>query len=198
MCCSRVDFHRNLISIVGPGTGSFTLGFGQLHMMVQVALKKKQAVMIGEGSGVSSKAPPYSSIVFETKQLYQIWHRVHILDLSNLYVLLVEAILDQKPNLPTGMTGYYFAENAYQSWKSIAERIGEVGKKIGAFETSDVGKITLASAAEEFYHGDLRHAEGVLASKYVFHSLKLISKQEGSFRLTQPARERKRTERVRF
>jgi predicted MPP superfamily phosphohydrolase len=134
----------------------------------------------------------------QTERIHQIWHRVHILELSNLYVLLVKAILGQKPNLPTGKTGYYFAENGYQSWKIIAERIGGVGKKIGAFETSGVEEITLEEAAEEFYHGDLRDAEAVLASKYVFHSPKLTSKQEGSFRLTQPARERKQTGHVRF
>jgi hypothetical protein len=31
----------------------FTLGFGQVHMMVQLALKNKQSVMIGIGSGVT-------------------------------------------------------------------------------------------------------------------------------------------------
>jgi hypothetical protein len=37
---------------VGPGTGSFTLGVGQVHMMVQLALKNRQSVMIGAGAGV--------------------------------------------------------------------------------------------------------------------------------------------------
>jgi hypothetical protein len=101
----------------------------------------------------------------------QIWSRIHIVDLSNLYVLLVEAILDKRLNLPSGKTGYYFAENGSQSWKSIAEIIGGIGKKIREFETSEIKEITLEEAAEEFYNGHLRDAEGVLASKYVFHFL---------------------------
>ncbi len=38
--------------IFGRGTGSFTLGVGQVHMMTQLCLKKKQSVMLGRGSGV--------------------------------------------------------------------------------------------------------------------------------------------------
>jgi hypothetical protein len=36
------------------------------------------------------------------------------------------------------------------------------------FETKEVGDMTLKEAANEFYGGDLRHAKGVLALKYVF------------------------------
>jgi hypothetical protein len=36
---------------------------------------------------------------------------------------------------------------------------------MGAFETEKVGEISLQEAADEFYEGDLRSAESVLASK---------------------------------
>ena len=39
-------------ALVGRGTGLFREGFGQVHMMAQLALKKKQAVQVGSGSGV--------------------------------------------------------------------------------------------------------------------------------------------------
>ncbi|KAG4437897.1 hypothetical protein IFR05_006616 [Cadophora sp. M221] len=127
--------------IFGRGTGSFTLGVGQVHMITQLSLKKKQSVMLGSGSG----------------------NRVHILDLTDLFTLLIRAILDGK-SLPFGKTGYYFVENGFQTWKSISEGIGKAGKELGAFETEEVGEITMQEAADEFYNGDLRHAEGVLAS----------------------------------
>ncbi|KAH7417372.1 NAD dependent epimerase/dehydratase family protein [Cadophora sp. MPI-SDFR-AT-0126] len=129
--------------IFGRGTGSFTLGVGQVHMMTQLALKKKQSVMIGTGSGI--------------------WNRVHILDLADLFILLVRAILDGKP-LPTGKTGYYFVENGFQTWRSISESIGKAGKELGVFDTDEVGEVTLQEAADEFYNGNLRDAEAVLAS----------------------------------
>lgn len=47
--------------IFGPGTGSFTLGFGQVHMVTQLALAKKQSVMIGAGSGVNKYDPRLGS-----------------------------------------------------------------------------------------------------------------------------------------
>lgn len=113
----------------------------------------------------------------------QIWDRIHILDLSDLFALLTEAILDQKPDLPSGKHGYYFAENGFQTWKSISESIGKIGKYIGVFETDEVGDVTLKEAADEFYGGDLRHAEGVLASKYVL-LLFMSSDRESDLLLT--------------
>jgi hypothetical protein len=113
-------------------------------MMVQAALKRHQAVMIGTNSAI--------------------WSRVHILDLTTLYLLLTQAILSSNAP-PSGKTGYYFASHGSQSWKSIAEKIGEVGKKIGAFDSSEVGKMTLGEAAEEFGYASERDAEGVLGSR---------------------------------
>ncbi|KAL2072622.1 hypothetical protein VTL71DRAFT_11965 [Oculimacula yallundae] len=129
--------------IFGRGTGSFTLGVGQVHQMTQLSLKKKQSVMLGSGTGI--------------------WSRVHILDLTNMFLLLVRAIIDGS-NLPYGKTGYYFVENGFQTWKSISEGIGKAGKQLGAFETEAIGEVTMQEAADEFYDGSLRHAEGVLAS----------------------------------
>jgi len=45
----------------------------------------------------------------------QVWNRVHINDLSNLFGLIVQAIIDQKPEIPHGKDGYYFVENGEQS-----------------------------------------------------------------------------------
>jgi hypothetical protein len=54
-----------LSHLVGPGTGSFTLGVGQVHMMTQLSLKKKESVMIGEGSGVYNSDPSVSQMYAE-------------------------------------------------------------------------------------------------------------------------------------
>jgi hypothetical protein len=73
-------------------------------------------------------------------------------------------VLD-KQHIPSGKLGYYFAENGSQSWKSIAEGVGKIGKQSGIFKTSETGDIGLEEVANEFYGGDLRDAEAVLASK---------------------------------
>ncbi|KAE8448381.1 hypothetical protein EG329_009625 [Mollisiaceae sp. DMI_Dod_QoI] len=130
--------------IFGPGTGFFTRGFGQVHMIIQLSLEKKKSVTIGPGEGV--------------------WNRIHIKDLSRLYYLLVQAVLDGNTELPNGKTGYFFAENGAQSWREISEFVGKIGKELEVFKTDEVATATLQEAADEFYDGDLRHAEGVLAS----------------------------------
>lgn len=81
-----------------------------------------------------------------------------------LFTLLTRAILDGKP-LPFGKSGYYFVENGFQTWKSISEGIGKAGKELGAFEAEEVVEIAMQEAADEFYNGNLRDVEGVLASK---------------------------------
>jgi hypothetical protein len=117
-------------------------------MVAQMSLTRKQAGMLGDGSGI--------------------WSRIHIIDLSELFVLLVTAILDGKPELPTGKKGYFFAENGSQNWKSISEQIAKAGKKAGVFKDESVVTIALKEAADEFYDGVERDMEGVLGSKYVF------------------------------
>ncbi len=98
-------------------------------MCAQLALKHKQSVTLGTGSGI--------------------WNRIHILDVSNLYFLLISKILDNTPPLTSGKTGYYFAENGFQSWRDIAERIGKIGKELGVFETAEVGEVNLQEGADE-------------------------------------------------
>jgi nucleoside-diphosphate-sugar epimerase len=113
--------------------------------MVQAALKHHRPITVGSGTGI--------------------WSRIHIQDLCSFYLLLTQSILSSHPPA-NGKTGYYFAENGEQSWKSIAEKIGEVGRKIGAWEGSEVGRIGLEEAKEEFGYGSERDAEGVMGSRY--------------------------------
>jgi hypothetical protein len=116
-------------------------------MLVQTALTHHQPITVGAGTGI--------------------WSRIHIQDLTSLYLLLTQSILSSSPP-PSGKTGYYFAENGEQSWESIAEKIGEVGGRIGVFEGSEgskVGRVGLEEANEEFGYGSQRDAEGVLGSR---------------------------------
>jgi hypothetical protein len=89
-------------------------------------------------------------------------------DLSKLFSSIIGKIIRNK-ELPSGKTGYYFAENGSQSWESIARAIGKAGRQSGGFTIDDIFRIKLEEVASEFYNGDLRDAEGVLASKYVQH-----------------------------
>ena len=49
----KIIFRLNAYDeLVSRGTGLFSEGTGQVHMLTQLALKKKQSVMVGFGSGV--------------------------------------------------------------------------------------------------------------------------------------------------
>jgi hypothetical protein len=98
----------------------------------------------------------------------QIWNLMHIRDLANLYFFLATAIITSKPNILSGKTGYYFAENGFQTWLSISEGIGKAGKAQGAFETDDMKSVSLQEAADYRFKDITREAESVLASNYVF------------------------------
>jgi len=145
----------------------FNISSGQIEMMTELSFKYNQAVVIGEGKGVRTPNPlPVASLTFLLTAITQIWSRVHIRDLSNLYFLLASAIIEfAKRDIPHGKLGYYFAENGYQTWFDISEGIGKIGKAQGAFETEEVKSIGLQEAADYWYEGNTREAESVLASK---------------------------------
>jgi hypothetical protein len=145
----------------------FNISSGQIEMMTELSFKYNQAVVIGEGKGV--RTPNQLQVptpTFLLTAITQIWSRVHIHDLSNLYFLLTSAIIEfTKWDVPHGKTGYYFAENGYQTWLDISEGIGKIGKAQGAFGTEGVKSIGLQEAADYWYEGNTREAESVLASK---------------------------------
>lgn len=114
--------------------------------MTKLALKYKQAVMIGEGKGI--------------------WNYVHILDLSRLYMYFVKAMMKALIRIiPTGKSSYYFCEISSQTQMSIAEAIGKTGKAQGVLVTDKVRSISLKEVGDEMFDGDIREAETILASK---------------------------------
>lgn len=132
---------------VGPPPGILTNNYDtQVKTMIHQALQTRKAVVLGDGSGM--------------------WSRIHIHDLGSLFLKLVENILhDPSSSIPSGKTGYYFAENGSQSFRSIAQRIAHTGKALGVLDTDEVTSMGLQEFAEKFYEGDVRMAESILASK---------------------------------
>jgi len=63
------------------------------------------------------------------------WNNVHVHDLSELYLLLVEAAASKQshPEL-WGARGYYLAENGEHNWTELAEKIGQESHRLGYVE----------------------------------------------------------------
>ena len=115
--------------IYGIGSGLFNQTSMQLPLLVRIALKRSKAEVLGPGEAT--------------------WDNVHILDLVDAYIILLEQLLvtygpnakaDVKasPYLTTGRDGYYFAENGRHSWRQLAERIAEVLYKKGVIKSAQV------------------------------------------------------------
>jgi nucleoside-diphosphate-sugar epimerase len=60
------------------------------------------------------------------------WNNVHVADLSQVYILLIEAAVAQRldPDI-WGEKGYYLVENGEHLWSDIASQIGQEAEKMG-------------------------------------------------------------------
>jgi len=74
------------------------------------------------------------------------WDNVHIHDLSNLFVSLVDAALDAKTNTDPEIFGpraYFFAEAATHTWGDVARWIAEAAHQQGYFKEPTTKSITM-------------------------------------------------------
>jgi nucleoside-diphosphate-sugar epimerase len=115
--------------IYGIGTGLFNRTSIQVPTLVRAALKRGKVEVIGPGEAT--------------------WDNVHIDDLVDAYIILLDQLLaaygpdaksDAKPSpyLAIGREGYYFSENGRNSWRQLAEKIGEVLQKKGISKSAKV------------------------------------------------------------
>jgi nucleoside-diphosphate-sugar epimerase len=103
--------------IYGIGTGLFNRTSIQLPYLIEAALERHQAGMIGVGEGT--------------------WNNVHIADLCDAYLIIFDQLLaahgpdaksdiQSSPYLTTGRKGYYFIESGSHTWRQLSEKIGEI------------------------------------------------------------------------
>lgn len=140
-CTSLPDtaFHRNVDKIVlatssnavktavicpptiyGPGRGTVNKRSRQVYSLVEIALDQGQAPMLGKGLTE--------------------WDNVHVHDLADVYVLLVEAAIAAKPELDGhlwGKEGYFFAENGHHIWGEVSKQVGKIAFEKGYIKEED-------------------------------------------------------------
>jgi nucleoside-diphosphate-sugar epimerase len=78
------------------------------------------------------------------------WNNVHVTDLSDVYLLLVEAAVAQKqdPEL-WGARAYYLAENGEHVWGELAEFAGKRAQALGFVEHLEKRTLCRAKALEQ-------------------------------------------------
>ena len=98
-------------TIYGPGRGPDNTRSVQIYKATEAFLRQKQGFKVGKGENI--------------------WHCVHIRDLSNLYMLLGEAAANNGPPATWNGTGYYLAENGSFVWGDVLQSIAEIAHEKG-------------------------------------------------------------------
>jgi hypothetical protein len=112
--------------IYGTGRGSGNTISIQAYRLAKAILRRKKGVVVGEGKNI--------------------WHEVHVQDLSNVYLALGEAAAAGGGNATWGKDGYYLAENGAFVWGDIQRAVAKVAYDKKLIPTPDVDIFEKATA----------------------------------------------------
>ncbi|OSD08792.1 NAD-P-binding protein [Trametes coccinea BRFM310] len=118
----RKGWLRGLIisppTIFGMGSGPlFDSGLVNKHSL-QIPLLIKISLARGRGAGV----------VGEGKS---IWNHVHIDDVADSYIVLLDAVLKNPDTIPHGREGIYLLENGEHTWIDVSKAVGKAFVQLG-------------------------------------------------------------------
>jgi nucleoside-diphosphate-sugar epimerase len=117
-------------TIYGPGRGPGNKTSRQVYHLARITLEQGQAPQLGKGLTE--------------------WDNVHVHDLSDLFVLLVEAAVSGKEDPEVwGGKGYFLAENGHHVWGDISKEVGEAAYKQGYIKTKEVNAMSPEVAEEK-------------------------------------------------
>ena len=110
-------------SIYGLGRGPGNTRSLQVYNLAEITLKNGQAPMLGKGLTE--------------------WDNVQVHDLSDLFVLLVEAAVDYKDKADIdaeiwGPKGYFLAENGHHVWGNLSKEIAKIAVEKGYIKNKEV------------------------------------------------------------
>jgi nucleoside-diphosphate-sugar epimerase len=118
-------------TIYGPGRGPGNTRSRQVYTLANATLKLGKAPRLGTGLTE--------------------WDNVHVHDLSDLLVLLVDAAVTNKANVAGelwGEKGYFLAENGHHVWGEVAKQVAEAAYKGGYIPSPEVETVSEERAKE--------------------------------------------------
>ncbi|CAL1716972.1 unnamed protein product [Somion occarium] len=83
----------------------------QIPQLVKASLDRGQAGVVGKGASL--------------------WPNVHIDDVSDLYIILFDAVTANSDKLGHGLNGFHFGENGEHRWYDISRAIGQAFVEFG-------------------------------------------------------------------
>ncbi|PLB43217.1 putative nucleoside-diphosphate-sugar epimerase [Aspergillus steynii IBT 23096] len=105
-------------TIYGPGRGPGNQKSVQAYWLTAAVLKRKKGLLVGKGENI--------------------WHQVHVQDLSDVYLLLGDAAAAGGGKATWNDKGYYLAENGPFVWGDIQREVARVAHEKKLIPSSEV------------------------------------------------------------
>lgn len=128
-------------AVYGPGRGPGNIRSTQAYTLATTILKRGRGIRVGDGKNI--------------------WHQVHIQDLSTLYLTLGEAAVLGGGRATWGRQGYYFAENGSFAWGDIQRSITLAAYEKKFIPTSQVDVLDYEQTARVDLKGPYRWGSAV-------------------------------------
>ncbi|PYI15897.1 nucleoside-diphosphate-sugar epimerase [Aspergillus violaceofuscus CBS 115571] len=109
-------------TIYGPGRGPGNQKSVQAYWLASAVLKRKKGFLVNEGKNI--------------------WHQIHVQDLSDLYRLLGDAAAAGGGDATWNDRGYYLAENGTFVWGDISREVAKVAYEKKLISSPDVESIS--------------------------------------------------------
>lgn len=122
-------------TIYGTGRGPAKQRGQQLYELSRCTLERKKGLKVGAGRAY--------------------WTNIHLHDLSNLFLKLVEAAVDNGKDASWGPDGYYFAENGEHIWGEVSQAVAAAAHELGLIPSDEVEPLSAESANELTPYGSV-------------------------------------------
>jgi nucleoside-diphosphate-sugar epimerase len=122
-------------TIYGPGRGPDNQRSQQAYLGAKCILENKKGFMPGKGKNV--------------------WHEVHVQDLSELYLLLGEAAASGSGKATWNEQGYYLAENGSFAWGNVFSEMTKIAYKKGLIPTDECPGLEVGELKKLLPYGHL-------------------------------------------
>ncbi|OJJ44218.1 hypothetical protein ASPZODRAFT_101064 [Penicilliopsis zonata CBS 506.65] len=114
-------------TIYGRGRGPLSQRGRQVYSLAQMTLLLNKAPIIGAGKAI--------------------WNNIHLYDLSDLWILLVEAALAGRSDEGLwGSKAYYLTENGEHAWGTLAHQLAQAAVKLGYLDQPTAEEISIEEA----------------------------------------------------
>ncbi|KAA8647651.1 hypothetical protein EYZ11_004796 [Aspergillus tanneri] len=115
-------------TIYGPGRGPGNQESVQAYWLTAAVLKRKKGFLVGKGENI--------------------WHQVHVQDLSSVYLALGDAASVGGGNASWNNEGYYLAENGPFVWGDIQREVARVAYEKKLIPSPEVESLSDAEVTE--------------------------------------------------